>query len=212
LKTSTMGLIISLFVGTVFSSQPASSDVRKLERDAVVLEAVQPGVAAYLGKNYEKANRLLKPLAELGNPYAQYYIANIYRDRGDDQKAHSWYQKAAEQGYSFAQFILSRMLITGTGTEQNFVKAVKWLSYSAEQNNKFAQLYLAGMHYEGKGTPTDLVLAYKWLSIASVSELGLDRNSTNDRAETMKAALKLEMTASQIAEAEALSLKWFRGE
>jgi uncharacterized protein len=207
-----MGLIISLFVGTVFSSMPASSDVRKLEPDWVVLEAIKPGLAAYDSNNYEKANRLLMPLAELGNPYAQHYVARIYLKREEHVNAFPWFLKSANQGYDPSQLQVALLLLNGKGTQRDYTKAVIWLKYAAAQNNELAQGVLAEMYYEGKGVPTDLVEAYKWISIASSPEPGRDPDPLNQTLTGFKEVLTLEMTRSQIEEGDAQALKWLRGE
>lgn len=53
--------------------------------------------------DYQKALQLLKPLAEKGDPKAQYALGNMYRDgEGVTQnrdEALKWYNRAGDQGY-----------------------------------------------------------------------------------------------------------------
>ncbi|GAB6053598.1 hypothetical protein JCM17960_24180 [Magnetospira thiophila] len=59
------------------------------------------GMRAYEAKDYRTAHEILLPLAEAGDPQAQYWLADIYRfGRGQPifyQAALTWYKKAASQ-------------------------------------------------------------------------------------------------------------------
>ena len=63
--------------------------------------------AAYDKKDYERALKLLKPLAVQGNVDAQYLLSRLYQDgKGvpqDYEEALKWYRLAAAQGNSDAQ-------------------------------------------------------------------------------------------------------------
>jgi TPR repeat protein len=64
--------------------------------------AVRNAVAAYDDSEYEKAMKLLAPLAEAGDVLAQFYLARMYAGgygaEEDEQKAVKWDQAAAAQG------------------------------------------------------------------------------------------------------------------
>ena len=58
------------------------------------------GLAAYKQHNYEGALKLLLPIAEAGNPEAQFRVGDIYDEGGygvqqDDETAWNWLNKAA---------------------------------------------------------------------------------------------------------------------
>jgi hypothetical protein len=62
----------------------------------------EDGAAAFKAGDYQKAFRLLKPLAKQGDAWAQYGLGVMY-DEGngvsvDNAKAVHWYTKAAKQG------------------------------------------------------------------------------------------------------------------
>jgi len=70
-------------------------------------EPVDDAAAAFMGGDYATALRLLRPLAEQGDPYAQTMLGNLY-DEGkgvpqDYQEAVKWYRLAAEQGFPQGQ-------------------------------------------------------------------------------------------------------------
>jgi len=61
--------------------------------------ALEDGLAAYQARDFDKAVKLLQPLADLGNPQAQRVIGRLYhRGKGlpkDADKAAQWYRKAS---------------------------------------------------------------------------------------------------------------------
>src|SRR5579863_1985301 len=73
----------------------------------LIAEPLQEGAAAYGRGDYATAVRLLRPLAEQGDPYAQANLGLMYaKGQGvpqDIAQAADWYRKAAEQGNAFAE-------------------------------------------------------------------------------------------------------------
>src|SRR5262245_5985466 len=67
-------------------------------------------LAAYARKDFKTALKLVRPMAEEGNTYAQFTIGKMFANgegvNKDYQKAALWYQKAAEQGMALAQYQL----------------------------------------------------------------------------------------------------------
>ena len=100
-------------------------------------DAEQREIAAALNQgNYEKAQRLLQPLAEKGNAEAQYNLGFAYargKNPEDLVKAREWYEKAAAQGYAGAQYNLGLMYYSGLGGAQDSAKAREWLEKAAAQ-------------------------------------------------------------------------------
>jgi uncharacterized protein len=78
------------------------------------------------------AVRLLLPLAEGGDRFAQFALGFIYDTaKGmprDDTAAAKWYRKAADQGVVGAQYNLGAMYADGHGVLRDYVEAYKWLS------------------------------------------------------------------------------------
>ena len=73
----------------------------------------QDAATAYRRGDYATALRITQPLAEQGNPSAQYDLGVLYeKGRGvakDEVEAATWYRKAADQGYEQAQRALRRL-------------------------------------------------------------------------------------------------------
>ena len=71
-------------------AQPESGDVRA-------------GIDAWAAQNYDEAIRIWRPLADRGDPDAQYNLAQAYfLGRGVPQNmvlAEQWYMRAARQGH-----------------------------------------------------------------------------------------------------------------
>lgn len=127
--------------------------------------------AAYHRGDYATALRLLKPLAEKGDPNAQYNLAILYYEgRGVPRnyaEAAKWYRKAADQGDVSAQYNLGNMYKDGQGVPQDYAEAVKWFRKAAEQGDAKAATNLAVRYASGQGVPKSQVEALKWFRVAA---------------------------------------------
>ena len=96
------------------------------------MRTVEKGSAAYAIGDYAKAISILRPLADDGEPAAQFYMGEIYRfGRGvkkDEARSAIWYKKAAANGSPEGQYSLGMMYATGIGVPIDFVEAYRWLS------------------------------------------------------------------------------------
>ena len=63
-----------------------------------------------------------------------YYLGNGVRQ--DYQKARQWYEKAAVQGNSSAQFCLGLMYETGKGVRQDPATAKEWYGKACDNGNQ----------------------------------------------------------------------------
>ena len=90
----------------------------------------EEGGAAYEAGNNVQAFAIWKPLAEEGDPAAQYAIANLYREglgvKQDLREAAYWMERAAEQGVVLAQLNLGNAFREGYGVQQDDYEAVEW--------------------------------------------------------------------------------------
>lgn len=162
------------------------------------------GAAAFSLQNYDKAYTEWRPLAEGGDPRAQYHLAILYGNGlgapRDSEQALRWHRLAAGQGHVGAAYKVAVM--TGPG---DAAEAVRWYRFAAERGHARAQYSLAAMFVSGRGVDRDLVLARKWLVLAA--------SRLNDKAHVADARRSLElvtahMTADEIAEAERLAAEW----
>ena len=121
--------------------------------------SLQSGIAAFASKQFSRALQLLTPLAEAGEPEAQYRCA-IMCQNGlgcvvDAGRAFAWMTAAAEAGLALAQHGLGFMYMEGECVEQNGEKAVYWYEKAAEQGLAGSLTTLAMMYEEGKLVPQD---------------------------------------------------------
>jgi uncharacterized protein len=91
----------------------------------------------YAAKNYGEAFQQFLPLAEGGNPVAQFYIAVMF-DNGqsvvvDHTTAAGWYRRAAAQGHGDAQLRLASMLRGGEGVATDLREALTWVLCALQQ-------------------------------------------------------------------------------
>lgn len=162
------------------------------------------GAAAYSLQDYDRAFTEWSPLAEGGDPRAQYHLAILYgnglgapRDR---EQALRWHRLAAGQGHVGAAHKVAAMTDAGDAAE-----AARWYRFAAERGHARAQYSLAAMLVSGRGVDRDLVLARKWLVLAA--------SRLNDKTHVAGARRSLElvsahMTPDEIAEADHLAAEW----
>lgn len=102
---------------------------------------LEDGVAAAARGDYATALPLLRPLAERGDPDAQFELGHMYATGGpgvpeDLLQAVEFYTFAARQGNTKAQLNLSGLyLIGGEGLPQNFLIAYTLAYVSALEGN-----------------------------------------------------------------------------
>jgi hypothetical protein len=84
----------------------------------------------------------------------------------------------------------------------DYKEAVKWFRLAAEKGNRDAQHALGTMYENGQGVKPDYVLAYTWFKLAAHRGLA-DAAAAQSQSEK-------QMTAAQIAKAEALVRNWKR--
>jgi len=119
----------------------------------------------------------------------------------NDDLALQWYGRAAEQGYSEAQFNLGLMHANGWGVEMNDQEAAKWYRLAAEQGLVEAQTSLAMLSHKGRGIEKNLVEAYMWYDIAI--QLG-DLNSSVKRDD-----VAADLSPEEVATAQQMVTRWF---
>jgi TPR repeat protein len=91
---------------------------------------LEDGIAASQRQDYQTALALWLPLAQQGNPDAQFGIGMLYyHGYGVPQSyadALRWMRQAADEGHYAAQFTLGSMYEHGVGVAQDFAQALMW--------------------------------------------------------------------------------------
>ncbi len=128
---------------------------------------VQAGVAAFMAGDRVAAWRELLPLARKGDPVAQNYVGIMYAHGfGTDQdmtEAVYWYEQAAKQGFTDAQFNLGFLRFQNG----NYAGAAPLLAEAAMSGVGMAQYYLARMYKEGIHFGHDDTVARTWVGRAA---------------------------------------------
>ena len=127
---------------------------------------LKEGYEALSRKDYVTAANEYRPLAERGNPEAQYRIGRMYEFGNgypqDKAQGIAWIRKAAAQGHADAEQELGVIYATGDGVKQDNVQAVAWFRKAAEQGDATAQYNLGLLYAKGQGVAKDYAQAFNW--------------------------------------------------
>ena len=154
-------------------------------QDASFIYAKAMEVGILIDEDYPASIELYRKLAEAGHVLSQYELGQelmygrLTKDRfllkrtgisvQTDVEAFSWFLKAAESGYPFAQNSVAVCLQRGAGTERDPKASFKWAKLSAYAGYVGGQ-ETVGIHYiNGDGVPQDLDMANAWFKIAADS-------------------------------------------
>lgn len=115
-----------------------------LAMTSVVAGDFENGLSAFDVGKYRKGFQFWKPLAELGEKYAQANIAMMYQKGLSDfrkpVKAFGWHKNAAEQGVARSQAFLGSMYGHGDGALRDYMQAYSWSSIAAAQGGLDAKV------------------------------------------------------------------------
>ena len=128
----------------------------------VPADQLNDSITAFEMQEYDKAMGLIKPLAEQGDPEAQYFMGTFYWYGSGVTRstpiAQKWFSKAyktwlaaAEQGDAGAMVEVSRMYNAGLGVERDVKAALVWIRKALEHNEVEAHAVLGDMYMEGDG-------------------------------------------------------------
>jgi TPR repeat protein len=97
--------------------------------------------------------------------------ANSKADTAFQQKDYTtamhWYQIAANQGDSGAQYNIGWLYDNGDGVTQDYDQARQWYLKAGNQGDKDAQNNLGELYYYGHGVAVDYATAFHWYELAA---------------------------------------------
>ncbi|MDD3800013.1 MAG: SPOR domain-containing protein [Novosphingobium sp.] len=132
---------------------------------------VKAGVDAWSAGDFTAAIKEWKPLADRGDPDAQFNLAQAYKlGRGvplDLEKAKELYGKAAAHGHLKAADIYGLLLFQDGERE----KAMPYIKASAARGDPRAQYILGLAHFNGDLVEKDWIRAYALVSLAGQAGL-----------------------------------------
>jgi uncharacterized protein len=177
-------------------------------------EATTAELAFRMG-DYARTEQIARPLAENGDPRAQYLIGQLYAKglgRGQNPyEAARWYRKAAERGDTESQAALGQSYEYGRGVSRNYAEAARWYRMAADRGQVEAQFLLGRMYERGYGVAQDDVLAYVWFTLAANNPASLPRPQDAEArraAAQRRTSVAFRMTPDQIANADELIKAW----
>jgi len=128
------------------------------------------GALAFSRGDLPVAVRELRPLAEEGNPFAQYMLgvalANAKPPLLNVAEGESWLAKSAALGNVAAMRSLGQLNMFGRNPPDR-AQAEKWLQAAADRGDAEAQHLLGVLFLDAKGADRRPAEAYKWLLLAS---------------------------------------------
>ena len=121
---------------------------------------VSDALTAYTKGDYKTALKLLLPMAEEGNSFAEFTIGKMYvYGEGipkDPKKGIFYMQRAADKGLAIAQYHLAQVYTKGLGVPKNPTTAALYYQKAAEQGDADSQFALGMQYLEGQGVFKDL--------------------------------------------------------
>jgi cell division septation protein DedD len=177
---------------------------------------VKAGVDAWQAGNYSGAIGQWRPLAEKGDPDAQFNMGQAYKlGRGvptDLKLAQTWYEKAAQQGHEQAQANLGLILF------QNGQRAaaMPWISKASDHGDPRAQYVLGTALFNGDLVAKDWPRAYALMTRAAAQGLPQATSSLtemdkymplSDRQKGTELARAMERGSAVLAEASPAASK-----
>lgn len=127
---------------------------------------------ALIGKGrFDEALKLLRPLADAGDPAAQTWMGGLYFEGWgvpvDKAEAARWLHRAAKAGSATAQNNLATLYELGDGVRQDIQEAIRLFRLSADSGNAVALENLGRIYERGVGVEPDPALAALWYTRAA---------------------------------------------
>jgi len=135
------------------------------------------GIAAFEAKEFRRSRQLLQPLAEQGNPHAQYRLAVQYQAGlgvvQNQLQAYHWMREAANQHHGLALHGLGIMYLYGECVGKNEHEAAQWLQRAADQGLAGSMAALADMYEQGLGVEKNPAKAKELYAAAGLNDQAL---------------------------------------
>jgi cell division septation protein DedD len=151
-------------------------------------QSVKLGADAWQRGDYAAAVAIWRPLAEKGEPEAQFDLGQAYRlGKGVTTSlatAQTWFERAAEQGQVDAQTTLG-LLLFQNGDQAS---GLKWLKKAADQGEPRAMLVFGTALFNGDGVPQDPVRGYAYVSRSAGSGLAAAKQTLDQLDQLLPAA------------------------
>lgn len=159
LRRFLLAVCVGLATSAFAVAQPAPQ--AELKR---ALDAIAAG-------DFPTAIGIVKPLAEGGDPFAQFTMGQFAESGSgmakNPREAVRWYRLASDAGQTDAMTNLGYLYEQGRGVPQDYKEAVRLYAKAAEAGNPVAQTNLATTYAEGKLVKQDFAQAAQWFRKAA---------------------------------------------
>ena len=139
----------------------------------VFASALADGAQAFADGDFATAGGLWRPLAEAGDPDAQFALGTLYQSgKGmaqSDNLATAWFRRAAQQGSVPAQYNLGNAYKHGRGVQASDTAALHWWRKAAEAGLAPAQFNVGTAYIHGRGVPRSGELGVAWYRRAAAN-------------------------------------------
>jgi TPR repeat protein len=123
----------------------------------------------------------------------------------DYAQAAKWYQKPAENGSTYAQYLLGYIYESGKhGVIPDPAQAVKWYVLAAEKGDGRSQLALGYLLSDEKNGQKDLLKAHMWSNLAAAQLSGDERTA----AERQREYIASKLSPDQLVKAQQMARDW----
>lgn len=158
-------------------------------------QSVMAGIKAWQHSDYNGAVRIWRPLADKGDPDAQFNLGQAYRvGRGvpiDLSAAQKWLQRAALQGHVDAQTTLGLLLFENG----NRAMGTYWLKAAAAKNDPRAMLVYGAVLFNGDGVKRDAIRGYAYVSRAAAAGLATAKDTLAEMDASLPPEIKTKAAA-----------------
>lgn len=156
-------------------------------------QSFEDGLAAAQQGDPATAIAIWTPLAESGQPEAQFWLAESFwggwwgRTENLERRAH-WHMRAAEQGYAPSFVKLGHMHADGHHFTKDDEAAARWYARAAEAGNADGQYALGNVYFNGNGVTRNREKAYALWRLAAAQGHEGARLALCEEAKVMCAA------------------------
>lgn len=148
-------------------------DERTLTWTCRELRKIIENEAFPLEERDESAERL-ELLAEMGDPYAQTFLGQLYRDGGllipDAEKARHWLEQAAKHELHQAQYALGKLLLSDDPDVRDPGEGIRWMNAAAQNGNNYAAYALGKEYLKGDHVLKNASTAAEYLRQAAEAQ------------------------------------------
>jgi tetratricopeptide (TPR) repeat protein len=123
-----------------------------------------------------------------------------FLDSNMPDEAEVWFQKAAKQGHTEANYNIGLIYMNGRGKPQDSKKALEWFQKAADQGFLAAQYDIGIMYMNGNGVPQDYKVALEWFQKAA----------KQGAAPALNAIGMMYMNGTGVSQDYSTAMRWFQ--